>query len=157
MLQRQKLYQTKTVADAVVSDKEFTPEEMAELLGGISDKFNQSTVELLYLYSASLKQEAAQSTMSPEMLVKYIDKLASEPPFSSLLTAERKDGIAKAESSLTTVYDSLKAKKHSRLTVTTKLSVESEKTSAFVKELTELCSEKLSGEYHLIGNSAMVK
>ena len=64
-----KLYQTKTVADAVVSDKEFTPEEMAEFLGGISDKFNQSTVELLYLYSASLKQEAAQSTISPEMLV----------------------------------------------------------------------------------------
>lgn len=151
-----KLYQTKTVADAVVSDKEFTPEEMAEFLGGISDKFNQSTVELLYLYSASLKQEAAQSTMSPEMLVKYIDKLASEPPFSSLLTAERKDGIAKAREQLDNGARQLKGEKHSRLTVTTKLSVESEKTSAFVKELTELCSEKLSGEYHLIGNSAMV-
>ncbi|UKI20666.1 MAG: MMPL family transporter [Oscillospiraceae bacterium] len=90
------------------------------------------------------------------MLVKYIDKLASEPPFSSLLTAERKDGIAKAREQLDNGARQLKGEKHSRLTVTTKLSVESEKTSAFVKELTELCSEKLSGEYHLIGNSAMV-
>ena len=42
------------------------------------------------------------------------------------------------------------------MTVTTKLPVESEKTSAFVKKITEICDEKLSGEYHLIGNSAMV-
>lgn len=73
------------ITDAVVSDKEFTPEEMTELLGGISDKFDESAVELLYLYSASLKQENAHSTMSPEALVKHIEKLASEQSFSSLL------------------------------------------------------------------------
>jgi len=50
----------------------------------------------------------------------------------------------------------LKGEEHSRLSVTTKLPVESEKTSAFVKEMTELCDGKLSGEYHLIGNSIMV-
>ena len=151
-----KLYQTKTITDAVVSGKEFTAEEMSEILGGISDKFNENTVELLYLYSASLKQGNAQSTMTPETLVKYIDKLASEPSFSSLLTAERKDGIAKAREQLDNGARQLKGEKHSRLTVTTKLSVESEETSAFVKKLTELCDEKLSGEHRLIGNSIMV-
>ena len=151
-----KLYQAKTIADAVVSDKEFTPEEMTEFLGAVSDKFNKNTVELLYLYSASLKYENAQSTMTPEALVKHIEKLASEPSFSSLLTAEQKDGTAKAREQLDNGARQLKGEKHSRLTVTTKLPVESEKTSAFVKEMTELCNEKLAGEHYLIGNSIMV-
>ena len=151
-----KLYQIKSIADAVVSGKAFTAEEMTAFLGGVSDKFSTSTVELLYLYSASLKQENDRSTMSPETLVKHIEELASGQSFSSLLTAGQKDGIAKAREQLDNGARQLKGEKHSRLTVTTKLPVESEKTSAFVKEMTELCNEKLSGEYHLIGNSIMV-
>lgn len=151
-----KLYQTKAIADAVVSGKEFTVKEMVEFVGKISNKFNDNTVELLYLYSASLKQGNDRSTMSPETLVKHIEKLASEPLFSTLLTNEQKAGIAKARKQLDDGVQQLKGEEHSRLTVTTKLPVESEKTSAFVKEMTELCDEKLSGEYHLIGNSIMV-
>lgn len=150
------LYQTKAIADAVVSGKEFTVKEMAEFAGKISDKFNENTVELIYLYSTSLKKGNAQSTMTPEVLVKYIEKLSSEPTFSSLLTAELKDGIAKEREQLDNGARHLKGEKHSRLTVTTKLSVESEKTSAFVKEMIKLCDEKLSEEHHLIGNSIMV-
>ena len=151
-----KLYQTKEIADAVVSGKEFTVKEMVEFVGKISNKFNDNTVELLYLYSASLKQGNDRSTMSPETLVKHIEKLASEPLLSTLLTNEQKAGIAKARKQLDDGVQQLKGEEHSRLTVTTKLPVESEKTSAFVKEMTELCDEKLSGEYHLIGNSIMV-
>ena len=151
-----KLYQTKTVADAVVSGREFTPEEMAELLGGISDKFSVSAVELLCLYCASLGQENAQVTMTPETFVGYIDKLASEEPFSSLLTAEQKDGIARAEKLIADGARQLRGDKYSRLTVTTVLPVESEKTSAFVREMAGICDEKLSGRHYLIGNSVMV-
>lgn len=150
------LFQTKMIADAVVSGKEFTVKEMAEFVGKISDQFNENTVELLYLYSASLKPGNAQNTMSPGALVYHIEKLASEPLFSTLLTNEQKAGIAKARKQLDDGVQQLKGKAHSRLTVTTKLPVESEKTSAFVKEKIELCDEKLSGEYHLIGNSIMV-
>ena len=151
-----KLYQTKAIADAVVSGKEFTVKEIVEFVGKISNKFNDNTVELLYLYSASLKQGNDRSTMSPETLVKHIEKLASEPLLSTLLTNEQKAGIVKARKQLDDGVQQLKGEEHSRLTVTTKLPVESEKTSAFVKEMTELCDEKLSGEYHLIGNSIMV-
>lgn len=151
-----KLYQTKAIADAVVSGKEFTVKEMVEFVGKISNKFNDNTVELLYLYSASLKQGNDRSTMSPETLVKHIEKLASEPLFSTLLTNEQKAGIANVKKLLDDGVQQLKGKAHSRLTVTTKLPIESEKTSAFVKEMIKLCDEKLSGEYHLIGNSIMV-
>ena len=151
-----KIYQMKAITDAVVSGREFSAEEMAEFLGVISDKFNKNTVELLYLYSASLAQENAQRTMSPETLVKHIETLASEQSFSSLLTAEQKDGIAKAREQLDDGARQLKGKTHSRMTVTTKLPVESEKTSKFVKNMIGLCDEKLSAEHHLIGNSIMV-
>ena len=151
-----KTYQTKMITDAVVSDKEFTPEEMTELLGGISDKFDESAVELLYLYSASLKQENAHSTMSPEALVKHIEKLATEQSFSSLLTAEQKGGITKVREQLDDGVRQLKGETHSRMTVTTELPIESEKTALFVRELSDLCNERLSGEHHLVGNSIMV-
>ena len=150
------LYQTKVIADAVVGGKEFTDKEMAEFIGKISDKFNENTVKLLYLYSASLKPGNAQNTMSPRALVYHIEKLASEPLFSALLTNEQKAGIANAKKLLDDGVQQLKGKAHSRLAVTTKLPIESEKTSAFVKEMIKLCDEKLSGEYHLIGNSIMV-
>ena len=129
---------------------------MTELLGGISDKFDESAVELLYLYSASLKQENAHSTMSPEALVKHIEKLASEQPFSSLLTAEQKGGITKVREQLDDGVRQLKGETHSRMTVTTELPIESEKTALFVRELSDLCNERLSGEHHLVGNSIMV-
>ena len=104
------LYQTKAIADAVVSGKEFTVKEMAEFVGKISDKFNENTVELLYLYSASLKQGNDRSTMSPETLVKHIEKLASEPLLSTLLTNEQKAGIAKARKQLDDGVQHSKAK-----------------------------------------------
>ena len=88
--------------------------------------------------------------------IPHIEKLASEPLFSTLLTNEQKAGIANAKKLLDDGVQQLKGKAHSRLTVTTKLPIESEKTSAFVKEMIRLCDEKLSGEYHLIGNSIMV-
>ena len=151
-----KLYQTKTVADAVVSDMEFTAKEMAEFLGRMNDKFNENTVELLYLYSASLRQNDAEYTMSPEQFIGYLDQLSGEKTFSSLLTDEQKSGIGKSREQLDDGIRQLKGEKHSRLTVTTKLPVESEKTSALIKELYEMCDETLSEEYYLIGNSAMV-
>ena len=150
------LYQTKVIADAVVNDKEFTAKEMADLLGEMGSPFDENTVELLYLYHGSMEQTDTAYTMSPVQLVEYLETLSSDPSFSSLLTAEQKDGISKAKTQLDDGTAQLKGDEQSRLTITTKLPVESEKTSAFVKELSALCDEELSGEHYLIGNSIMV-
>ena len=150
------LYRTKTIADAVMADKQFTAKEAAALFGGVSDGFDESTLELLYLYRDSLKPRDESYTMSPEQLVGYLAELCGEAPFSALLTDEQKESIGKAKEQLNDGARQLKGEQHSRLTVTTKLPVESEETTAFVKELSGLCDEKLSCEYSLIGNSAMV-
>ena len=150
------LYQTKVIADAVVNDKEFTAKEMADLLGEMGSPFDENTVELLYLYHGSMEQTDTAYTMSPVQLVEYLETLSSDPSFSSLLTAEQKDGISKAKTQLDDGTAQLKGDEQSRLTITTKLPVESEKTSAFVKELSALCDEELPGEHYLIGNSIMV-
>ena len=150
------LYQTKVIADAVVNDKEFTAKEMADLLGEMGSPFDENTVELLYLYHGSMEQTDTAYTMSPVQLVEYLETLSSDPSFSSLLTAEQKDGISKAKTQLDDGTAQLKGDEQSRLTITTKLPVESEKTSAFVKELSALCDEVLPGEHYLIGNSIMV-
>ena len=150
------LYQTKVIADAVVNDKEFTAKEMADLLGEMGSPFDENTVELLYLYHGSMEQTDTAYTMSPVQLVEYLETLSSDPSFSSLLTADQKDGISKAKTQLDDGTAQLKGEEQSRLTITTKLPVESEKTSAFVKELSALCDEELPGEHYLIGNSIMV-
>ena len=150
------LYQTKAIADAVVNDKEFTAKEMADLLGEMGSPFDENTVELLYLYHGSMEQTDTAYTMSPVQLVEYLETLSNDPSFSSLLTAEQKDGISEAKTQLDDGTAQLKGDEQSRLTITTKLPVESEKTSAFVKELSALCDEELPGEHYLIGNSIMV-
>ncbi len=154
--EKTKLYQTKAVADAVMRDRTFTAEEMAVFLGGAGGSLNGETAGLFYLYRDSLAPDNAQRTMSPEELVGYMEKLASEPPVSSLLTAGQKDGIAKARAQLDDGARQLKGGQHSRLTVTTSLPVESEKTAEFVNRLSGLCGDSLPGGYYLIGNSVMV-
>lgn len=150
-----RLYQTKKIADIVMSDREFSAKEMADFLGE-GDGLSESTVELLYLYSAYRRQDGAERTLSPEILVKHLEKLASDPAFSQLLTAEQKEDIGRAREQLDDGARQLKGERHSRLSVITKLPVESEKTAAFVRGMSEMCDEKLSGEHFLIGNSAMV-
>ena len=113
-------------------------------------------VEKHHLYHGSMEQTDTAYTMSPVQLVEYLETLSSDPSFSSLLTAEQKDGISKAKTQLDDGTAQLKGDEQSRLTITTRLPVESEKTSAFVKELSALCDEELSGEHYLIGNSIMV-
>ena len=113
-------------------------------------------VEKHHLYHGSMEQTDTAYTMSPVQLVEYLETLSSDPSFSSLLTAEQKDGISKAKTQLDDGTAQLKGDEQSRLTITTKLPVESEKTSAFVKELSALCDEELPGEHYLIGNSIMV-
>lgn len=154
---KEQLYQSKTVADAVVGDKEFTPNEMSDLLSGFSDKLNDNTVELLYLYSASQNKSDTEHTMSPVELTEEFEKLSSTPSFSSLITEEQKNNIAKAKEQLDDGANQLKGENHSLLTITTNLPIESKKTSEFVDELAELCDEKLSSEHYLIGNSEMVR
>ncbi len=151
-----KLYQARIIADAVVNDRMFSAEEMTELLGGISDQFDVNIVDLLYLYSGSMKQSDTERTMSPDQVVEYLTTLSRDPVFSPLLTAAQKDGISKAKTQLYDGVHQLKGEQYSRLTITTRLPVESEKTSKFVKELSALCDEKLSGGHYLIGNSVMV-
>ncbi len=150
------LYQTKAIADIVISGKELTSEEMTAFLSGISDWFDESTVEFLYLCKASLQHDDTKRTMSPEQLVGYLDALCRESSFSALLTPEQKDVIGTTKTQLDDSIRQLKGKNFSRMTITTSLPVESEKTSAFVKKLTDSCNGKLSGKYYLIGNSIMV-
>ncbi len=150
------LYQTKAIADIVISGKELTSEEMTAFLSGISDWFDESTVEFLYLCKASLQHDDTKRTMSPEQLVGYLDALCRESSFSALLTTEQKDVIGTTKTQLDDSIRQLKGKNFSRMTITTSLPVESEKTSAFVKKVTDSCNGKLSGKYYLIGNSIMV-
>lgn len=150
------LQKTKAFLDIVMSDREFTAKEMAEVLGGMSDKLDENTVGLLYLYKASLENPDPGRVMSPEQLVGYLSTLCRDPSFSGLLTEEQKNGIDEAKTQIENGARQLKGEKYSRLIVTTKLPIESEETSAFFKETAALCDSRLSEEHYFIGNSAMV-
>lgn len=150
------LQKTKAFLDIVMSDREFTAKEMAAVLGGMSEKLDENTVGLLYLYKASLEHPDPGRVMSPEQLVGYLSTLCRDPSFSGLLTEEQKNGIDEAKTQIENGARQLKGEKYSRLSVTTKLPIESEETSVFFKEMAALCDSRLSEEHYFIGNSAMV-
>ncbi|MBR3018317.1 MAG: MMPL family transporter [Clostridia bacterium] len=71
-----------------------------------------------------------------------------------MITPQVREAVAGAKEQLEGGKAMLKSDRYSRMIVYTYLPVESEKTDALMTMLTE-AGEKLTGEYYLIGNSAM--
>lgn len=151
----EELKQAKTVIDAVVSGKAYTAEECEDLLAGFEETLNGSTMELLYLYYASEENSDPDWTLSIRTLFDYLSgDILTDPRFSDLLDDKFRKEIEDRKEEMDTGAASLRGPEHSLLMLNTTLPEESAETTAFFDELTGRLGE-LSGEYHLIGNSAM--
>ncbi|MDR0294526.1 MAG: MMPL family transporter [Oscillospiraceae bacterium] len=150
------LKSAKTLVDAVVSGKAYSANEMSDLLSGLSDRMDANTIGLMFLYRASLRDSDPDWTLSMETLFDYLsDEVANDPRFSSMLGDGFREDISDYKANLEDGIAQLKGDRVSRLILSTTLPGESEETSLFFKNLTADLSDNLTGEYYLIGNSAM--
>ncbi|MCD7769066.1 MAG: MMPL family transporter, partial [Oscillospiraceae bacterium] len=155
--EREQLTAARALADAVLSGAAYTPAECVGLLAALSDEIDENTVELLYLYYASQYNGDDTWTLSIVELFDYLSgTLLNDERFAQWIDEDMRAQIGDMGDSLEEGEDMLKSGDWSRMIVYTTMSDESEDTTAFFDDLTAWLEENFQGEYHLIGNSAMV-
>ena len=152
---RQQLTSLSKIINAVVSDSDYTPKEMAELFSGMTDALNENTVELMYLYHDASSSSGSSLTMSIEQLMNYLnDTIINDETFAPLLGDDAIADIKQNAESLKDGKKQLVGEHHSRLILSVTIPEEGPETNTFYKLINELCNN-LSGRYYLIGSSAM--
>ena len=123
---------------------------------GAGMSFDPSLLNTVYsLYFAGSSKPATEQKMTIPELFNYVhDKLLNNVLFSAFITPEIKETILGAKEQLEDGMRMLKSDRYSRMVLYTNLPVEGEETDALLKLLTDKGTE-LTGDYYLIGNSAM--
>ena len=146
----------KTVIDAVVSEKEYSSNELAEMLGGFSDKLDQNTMSLLYLYYLSLNESDKSWSLTIEELFDHLyNNMLNDPRLASLIDKDMKEQILGAKKQLEDGLKQMKGDKYSLMMIDTVLPLEGDETTEFIENLINDCDTSLKNDYYLIGNSPM--
>ena len=155
--QKAELLTAKSLADMAMSDTRFTPAEAARLLSGASDKVNENTLSLLYLYRESRLSENTTQKLSLDRFIAYLnDKVVTDVRFAPLIDESMKESLRVANTEIKEGIRQLKGNTYGRAIINTTYAEESEETTAFIKALFKKCDAALSEEHYLIGNSVMV-
>ena len=145
--------------------KAYSADELAEALEGFSGMgfdtgadagFDPSMLEMVYsLYFAGSSVPPGEQKLTIPELFSYVnDTLLNNPLFGGMISQEIRETVSGAKEKLDSGIRMLKSDRWSRMVVYSDLPVESEETDQFMAMLTET-GDKLTGEYYLIGNSAM--
>ncbi len=146
----------KRLSDAVVSGKEYTPEQLAEIFDGASEDLDANTIGILMLYYGSKTDYDSTWKLTIENLFDFLsNNILNDPRFSSVLNGTLGTQIVNMENTLNAGIAQLKGGNYSRLILTSSIDPESAEADEFFTRLDKICSENLSGDYYFIGNSAM--
>lgn len=153
---RRMLAAGKTLIDAVVDGKTYNAGEMSELLSGISDELDSSMMELLYLYHAGAAKSDPEWTLTISALADYLsENVLNDERFAAVIDEDMRNSVADMRKQLDDAAAQLQGPEYSRLIVSSVYPEESAETTEFFDRLTAMCEERLTGNYYLIGNSAM--
>ncbi|MBR6873327.1 MAG: MMPL family transporter [Ruminococcus sp.] len=141
--------------NAVVSEQKYTSSEMTELFRGMTDELDENETAVMYLYHDANGSPDKTKTMSVEQLMNYLnDTLICDETFKPLLDDDTVSDIKQNAADLNDGIKQLKGPNYSRLILSVTVPEEGEETDAFYELVNEKC-KALTGEYHLIGSSAM--
>lgn len=144
------------VIDAVVSGKEYTSDELAEMMGGFSDKLDKNTMSLLYLYYLALNESDKNWSLTIEELFDHLyNNMLNDPRLSGLIDKDMKAQILGAKTQLEDGLKQMKGDKYSLLMIDTSLPLEGDETTEFIETLVKDCDASLENDYYLVGNSPM--
>ncbi|MBQ3151513.1 MAG: MMPL family transporter [Clostridia bacterium] len=144
------------IVDAVVSEKKYSASGMAELFDGMSDMLTPEMMELAYIYKAGVDFSDPEWTMSVEQMFNHlVNDMVKDPRFDAVIDESTRGMLSDAQKQLTDGKLQLVSDNYSRLIVNNIYADESPETTEFLSALHGKLEETLSGEYYLIGNSAM--
>ncbi len=144
------------IIDAVVSEKTYSSGELASMLGGFSDKLDENTMSLLYLYYSAVNYSDKTWTLTIEEMFDHLyNNMINDPRLETLLDDSVKAQILGAKTQLDDGLKQMRGKNHSIMMIDTSLALEGAETTEFIENLVKECDASLEGEYYLVGNSPM--
>jgi|GEM_PF-177746 len=152
-----KLKTAKTIIDGVVSGNIYTSKELADMFSGFSDKLDEITMDLMYLYYFSTIDSNPAWKLSIDGLFNYLsNNVMNDSRFDEVIDADMRSNIGDAETELTDGKKQLTGPDYSRMILTVSLQDGSDESNTFISELSNECNESFGSEYYLIGNSPMI-
>lgn len=145
-----------TIVNAVIQGKNYTAEQMTEMMAGFTDQIDTGIMKILYLYYASAKNANPEWALSTEQFLSYLNNnVLKDPRFASLFDDSAKQMLSSSKEQLDYGKSLLKSEKYGRLIIDTSYPDESPQTFEFISQIDDFCKENFNGNFYFIGNSAM--
>ena len=143
--------------DMDLSGKRYPSTKVCNALNRAGIKVSQGEVDLLYLYTAAMKDEGPETKMSPLELLNFLaDTLLVSPAIKSVAGDTARVAVVQARDSLLNGLSALRGPEHSAAVLLTTYEVESEESFAFVDSL-RIADDILEGDHYWISESEMYK
>lgn len=146
------------IYDAVKSNKELSPSDIVDLFGNMADTdmFTEENLTLLYIMSRSNTMDMS-STKIPlyDFFTFLSEEIITNEAFSSYFDEAMLAEFESAKTMMSEGIAQLVGPEHSRMVITVDYVLESPEINKFYTDLTDMLDNTLSGNYYLVGNSAM--
>lgn len=146
------------IYDAVKSNKELSPSDIVDLFGNMADTdmFTEENLTLLYIMSRSNTMDMS-STKIPlyDFFTFLSEEIITNEAFSSYFDEAMLAEFESAKTMMSEGIAQLVGPEHSRMVITVDYVLESPEINKFYSDLTDMLDNTLTGNYYLVGNSAM--
>lgn len=146
------------IYDAVKSNKELSPSDIVDLFGNMADTdmFTEENLTLLYIMSRSNTMDMS-STKIPlyDFFTFLSEEIITNEAFSSYFDEAMLAEFESAKTMMSEGIAQLVGPEHSRMVITVDYVLESPEINKFYADLTDMLDNTLTGNYYLVGNSAM--
>ena len=150
------LTSAETLIDAVISGREYSFEELADIFGGLTDELDENTMELFGIFYGSQKNYNDEWTLSIHQMFDYIaNDMMADPLFEDFLDEDMRTAVSDNRSTIEDGIAQLRSENYSRLILNTTYSEESPETSAFLSNITETFGNALAEKHYFVGTSVM--
>ena len=154
----EQLSMLKDMSDMINNGDELSPSDISDLFGGVADNdmFNENTVTLLYIMARSNTVDLSDVRIPIYDFFMFLSEdILQNEAFSSFFD---ESVAAQFEEAKTTMEDGLAqliGEKHSRMVITLSYAPESKEIYDFYDNFRAVLGSTLSGEYYLVGATAM--
>lgn len=146
----------KSLVDAAVSNKEYSPSELSNMFGALTDQIDSNTMDLLCLYYSSTQVYNSEWKLTVEEMFEYVSNdMLNDPKIVGLIDSATRQEVFDMKTQLDGAINQLLGQNHSLMMIETSLPVESEETTSFMNELSSFCVDNLEKDYFFIGNTPM--
>ena len=144
--------------DMHLSGKSYSSGKVCQALQKAGIKVTKDETDLLYLYTAAMRDEGPETKMSPLELLNFLaDTMLVAPSIVSVAGDTARIAVVQARDSLLHGLGALRGPEHSAAVLLTTYEVESERSFAFVDSLRAGTDRALEGDHYWVSESEMYK